>query len=338
MSSGIKIAIPDHQISTNDIEQLRANAEFVKELFESPTMKPSTRRNLKSDWASWLSFIENDVGMGVFAGLSLDQQLRPLKGYCEHLVSKKLKAITIRRRLSGLSTILRLLGINDGVTGNPRFVFYKKSLLQNIAEPSGQAKPFRKDDLASSLSASGSDSIRLKRAVLLVQLGFDSLCRGSELVAIRQDDIVFNDDGTARLFVRKSKGDQMAIGSYRALSKTTANRIREWIVLANKAGRFEYLLSPVSSQSNAIRRLNADSVEKPITYNSVLADIKLFDPDFSMHSTRVGSLLELVKNQAKDYAIQLAGGWKSSAMIAYYARELNVEEGAMRQLFDRLGR
>lgn len=338
MSSFHTMTIHDHQISTADIERLRANAEFVQSLFDSPSMKPSTRRNLKSDWVSWLSFIENDIGMGAFAAMSIDQQLVPLKAYLEHLVSKKLKAITIRRRLAGLSTILRLLGVNDGVTGNPRFAFFKKQLLQSIATPSSQAKPFRKDDLASSLGAAESNSIRLKRAVLLVQLGFDTLCRSSELVELRQSDIVIKDDGSALAYVRRSKNDQIAIGSYRALSNTTAKLVKEWIVLANRAGRYEYLLCPVSSHSNAIRRLKAKTKEAPLTYNVVLGDIKLFGQEFSMHSTRVGSLLELVSNKINDYAIQLAGGWKTSTMISYYARELNVEEGAMRELFAKLGR
>lgn len=332
---------PGHPALGHDpaLAKIQANATFIKDIFDSPTMKISTKKNLRSDWASWLRYIENDIGMGVFSTLSYDEQLAPLMGYCQYLVDKKLKAITVRRRLAGLSTMLRLLGIHDGVTGNPRFSFYAKNLLQTIATPSTQAKPIDQTLLQDSLKAAGEcQNIKLIRAALVVQLGFDTLCRASEMVQIRQRDVRFKPDGSGVIFISRSKSDQAAIGSYRAVSATTGKLIQEWITRARTAGRTEFLLCPVSAHSNAIRRLKRDHVESPIGYSSVLSDIKMFGDAYSVHSTRVGGLLAMVSHGARDYQIQLAGGWKSSAMIAYYSREMNVEEGAMRDLFEKMGR
>lgn len=317
----------------------QANAKFIKDIFDSPNMKANTRKNLKADWVSWLRFIEADIGMNVFSTYSMDQQLAPLMAYCQYLVDRNLKANSIRRRLAGLSSMLRLLGINDGVTGNPRFKFFAKNLLEARAVPSEQATPIDKAILDESLKmAFDSQNIKLIRAAVIVQLGFDSLCRASELMAVRQSDIRFNPDGSGVLFVRRSKSDQVALGSYRAFSATAGALIKKWIKMARLAGREEYLLCPVSAHSNAITRRNREIPETPIGYSSVLSDIKLFGSKYTAHSTRVGGLLALVKNGAKDYQIQLAGGWKSSTMIAHYSRELNVEEGAMRELFESMGR
>ena len=320
----------------------QANAKFIKDIFDSPNMKASTRKNLRSDWMSWLRFIEADIGMHVFTTLSMDEQLSPLMDYCQYLVDRKLKSISVRRRLSGLSTMLRLLGVNDGVTGNPRFAFYAKNLLQSIATPSEQAQPIGNELLEQSLKmALDSQNIKLLRAALIVQLGFDTLCRASEMIEIRQSDVRIKPDGVGVIFVRRSKSDQAAIGSYRAFSATTGALLQKWMKLAQLAGRDEYLLCPVSAHSNAIRRRKRDEDEKPETpigYSSVLSDIKMFGNEYSVHSTRVGGLLALVKNGANDYQVQLAGGWKSSTMIAYYSREQNVEEGAMRDLFAKMGR
>lgn len=317
----------------------QANAKFIKDIFDSPNMKASTRKNLKADWVSWLRFIESDIGMNVFSTYSMDQQLAPLMAYCQYLVDRKLKANSIRRRLAGLSSMLRLLGVNDGVTGNPRFKFFAKNLLESRAVPSEQATPIDNALLEESLKkASDSQNIKLFRAAMIVQLGFDSLCRASELISVRQSDVRFNTDGSGVIFVRRSKSDQIAIGSYRAFSATTGTLLKKWMKMAQIAGRQEYLLCPVSAHSNSITRRNPEIPETPIGYSSVLSDIKMFGAEYSVHSTRVGGLLAMVMNGARDYQIQLAGGWKSSTMIAYYSRELNVEEGAMRSLFEKLGR
>lgn len=340
MNSNFDIALTGTTEKDNKEARIKANAKFVADIFDSPGMKVSSKRNLKSDWVSWMSFIEdlNNIGMAAFAMLHSDDQLDTLIAYTQFLVSRGLKSVSIRRRLSGLSSILRLLGVDDGVTQNHRFVFYKKNLLETIGQPSRQAKPVQLDDLARATQLPASGNIKLLRATLVIQLGFDSLCRGSEIAALRQEDVKFKEDGSAVIFIRRSKSDQAAIGAYRAISATTGKLLKQWIELAQLAGRTKYVLCPVSSHSNKIRRLKPGKQETAIGYTSLLSDIKAIDPRFSVHSTRVGALQTLVKNKAQTYEIQLAGGWKSPAMITHYARELNVEDGAMRTLFNKLGR
>lgn len=345
MSSLTVIDLPEMQPTATALAQVYENSEFVKQIFDSGHMKESTRKNLSSDWRCWMSFITTNVGMDRFALMTMDEQLPVLMDYANWLVDKAVKANTMRRRFAGLSKMLRLLGIHDGVTGNPRFDFFKSNLLSSLATPSKQAEPFPADYvLKLAKSVTSTDSIKLIRANLIVQIAHDTLCRASELAAIHQSDIKFRPAGDAQVFIRKSKSDQAAIGSFRALSKTATKLVREWIVLANRAGRTTYLLCPISAHSNAIRRLaNSDipgekEVEKPISYNSILDAFKLFGSEFSAHSTRVGGVLELAKKKKPDYMVQQAGGWKSSQMISYYSRMLDVEDGVMRELFEEQGR
>lgn len=269
-----------------------------------------------------------------------EQQMTSLRGYVEHLLGKDLKGSTIKKHIAGLSNILKLLGVPNGC-GNPLFRFYLKTTLQSVAKPAGQANPIRLDMVNSVLNETDIESnIRAFRAAVIVQLAYDTLCRASELVELRQSDIVFKANGTATVFIRRSKNDQAAIGGYRYASRTTVTLLKRWITMANEAGRFDYLLSPVSSHSNKIRKLKPGKLERTIGYSRLLGDIKLlFGENYSAHSTRVGSLLDLVSSpDIKDVEVQLAGGWKSSTMVAYYSRENAAENGAMAKMSKQNGR
>ena len=53
----------------------------------------------------------------------------------------------------------------------------------------------------------------------------------------------------------------------------------------------------------------------------------------SSHSGRRGLASELVRRGASTTAVQLAGGWRSAAMVARYASAVEVEDGAVARLF-----
>jgi integrase len=320
------------------LQDLTASAEFVSKMMNSEHVPKNMRKNFFSDWRSWESFINERGGMAAFlAHPDPARQLPTLQSYVKSLIDKGLKASTIKRLIYGLSTALKLLGVPDG-TSTSLFRFYLNSTLKALAQPAKQATPMQwqmVNAIRDSVDPKG--DIKLFRAALIIQIGYDTLCRGSELVAVKQADITFNDNGTGKLFVSRSKSDQAAIGAYRMLTKSSVLMIKQWIAMANAAGRYEYLLCPVSADSNAIRKLKKDSVEKPIGYSRLLADIKMFG-DFTAHSTRVGAALDLLAHNQSTTHVQLAGGWKGSAMIAYYNRKAEVEDGAVAKVSTIIGR
>lgn len=312
------------------MNSIRSNADFFAKVLNASS--DNARKNFKADWVAWSSWIELNGGMERFAA-DPDGQLNLLIGYADYLAGKGLKAQTIRRRLSGLSSILKILEVDAGVS-SAKFKFYTKNLLQTLSSPSKQAEPLSFEKLSQITLMDYRKNIRTFRAVVLVKVAFDSLCRASELSDIRQSNIRFNKDGTGTLFVRKSKNDQAAIGSYRFLSKSTMMLVNEWVELAKAAGRTKFLFGQVSAHSNAIRKIKPDGVEKPISYNSILGAMKEFGSEFSAHSTRVGALLELLNKGYREYDIQMAGGWKSTAMISYYGRSTEVSSGAMARFWE----
>lgn len=306
--------------------ELRRNAEFFSKVLGISSR--NTQRNFKSDWNAWETWISKNGGMESFLTMD-DEQLNLLISYTNSMVEKGLKAITIRRRLAGLAAIMRIMEI-DGAISSSKFKFYLKTLLKTKSTPSKQAEPMRFADLcAIAENEQYRQNIKAFRGVVILKVAFDSLCRSSELQEIRQCDIRENANGSGSLLVKKSKNDQAAIGSYRYLSKSTMKLVKEWMMLARAAGRKDFLFCPVSSHSNAIRKLKPGKQERAIGYSSILSDIKFFGREFSAHSTRVGALLELLKRGEREYEIQMAGGWKSTSMISYYGRSSAVGSGAM---------
>ena len=343
MSSTLTLAISDQQVER--LQQIKNNADRIRELLESPYIKPIKRKNFLDDWKAWSSFIECEPGgmTRFFSIPTANGQASVLQSYVHHLLKSGLKASSVRRRLNGLSTIFRLLEVPDGCR-YPLFAFFLKTTLEAVATPAEQAPAMQVGTVNSIRDSADPNGEILKfRAALIVQLAYDTVCRGSELLEMRQADITYHKDGTGLIFIRRSKSDQMAIGTYRSISRSTVAMLKIWLKKVNSVGRFEYVLCPVHAKSNMVRKLNKDpkkptSIEKPIAYRRLLSDIKLFGAHYSAHSTRVGAVLDMIAEEKPTTKIQLAGGWKSPSMIGYYGRKSQAKSGAMAELAEKFGR
>jgi site-specific recombinase XerD len=71
------------------------------------------------------------------------------------------------------------------------------------------------------------DTVRTARDLMglrdrvLLSVGFDTLCRRSELVAIRQD-LTRNGNGTYSVLVRRAKNDQVGLAAQRICQRMRA--------------------------------------------------------------------------------------------------------------------
>jgi integrase len=83
------------------------------------------------------------------------------------------------------------------------------------------------------MSAAASDNLRRKRDEALLLLGYDSLCRRTELLSLKIEDIVHDDRGIPTLIrLRKSKTDQEAVGKVIRITPKTPGAIKNWINVA----------------------------------------------------------------------------------------------------------
>ena len=121
-------------------------------------------------------------------------------------------------------------------------------------------------------------------------------------------------------------------------------RVRVRASKANAAGRREdlrLLVGPFARAADALRTAEepaaADRVV-PLSPHQVNRRIQVLAAAIglegvSSHSGRRGLASELVRRGASTTAVQLAGGWRSAAMVARYASAVAVEDVAVARLF-----
>jgi integrase len=219
-----------------------------------------------------------------------------------------------------------------------------------IAAPMPSASPSGDDTPAKPMPAH-KRAIELRDA-LFVAMAYDLMARGSEMVALRWDDIEFEspDHGHGAIIeIRRSKTDQTGRGDQKYLQAPTVQLLHAWRemrfatvdllwdegqaqLLANpfifhRIPRYK-VLAPMPARQSAADRwdggLNVREADRIIK--------RAAGAEFSSHSTRVGATQDLTRSNASLAYIMQEGRWKSPAMPARYAaKELAAKAGAQRR-------
>jgi integrase len=255
---------------------------------------------------------------------------------------------TVRRYLSTLSTLHRLLDVPD-----PTKAAVVRNTLKARARRSGgqvQAAPLRWAEVEAIGGILPDDLAGLRDKTLLA-VAHNTLARRAELVALRP-----------------TKTDLEAEQDFRFLSPRTTALVRAWLA---RSGLREGPLFPrmqcngaacISNGKRGVeravlphgRRLSAAQVNVIVK----LAVARLgeargeltvgeggpterqrallaYARDYSGHSLRVGAAQDMAAVGIGTAAILQAGGWKDERMVRRYIRKLGALEGGMAQFFGR---
>lgn len=189
---------------------------------------------------------------------------------------------------------------------------------KNYGKPSKQAPPICRKDIIDAVSRMGTSRRHIRdKAVLLVAA--DSWCRSSELAALRMQDMVLQDDGSAILHIVRSKTDRFSVGGFAYLSREAVTAVQQWKELAK--------LTPpepmfITSYDNGCRKPLLS-----VTYTQILRRAT-GRKDISSHSTRVGGVHDAMKIGCDMASIILSGRWKSAEMPARYGSQYLVGQSA----------
>ena len=159
----------------------------------------------------------------------------------------------------------------------------------------------------------------------IIALGYDILARRSELVALLNSDVVFREDGTARVTIRRSKSDPFGSERIAFTSHVTATLLADW--LSWRGDTSDYLFCPIHQFLPLDRGLNPSAIKRVIKKAAKNAGFSKADvAAFSGHSMRVGAAQDLLCTGHDSIAIMRAGGWKSTNVLARYLEmaEYNV--------------
>ena len=279
---------------------------------------PATIRAYRADFAAFIEFCES-LELDVWPASPETVAL-----FVEKLSDGRLKSASIRRSVAGISTIYRLNRMPDP-TKDPEVLIAMRRMHRKLGREARQAKAINQPCLEKVLAATGNDLRGIRDRVLLL-LGYDTLCRRSELVSLKIDDIEERWVGEkTRILIRlrKSKTDQHRSGRFLTITERTQAAIEDWLEATGLHSG--YLLRGVDNGGKVTEDLKAGQVNR--IYKRLAKEAKLdqsFIKGVSGHSLRVGAAQDLLHSGASMPIIMNRGRWSKTDTVMRYLEYAEV--------------
>jgi integrase/recombinase XerD len=222
-------------------------------------------------------------------------------------------ARTVRRHLIAVGMLHRLNGVSDPTTGHDVTLALRR-LARARRLPPRQARGLAHAELQSMLAAMPRNLVGRRDAAMLA-LGYEILGRRAEVVALRDTDLEFRENGTLRVTISRSKCDQTGLGRFAYPSRGTATLVANWI--AERGCGFPFLFCPIYRGRPIGRGLHSVTVVRAMRVAAKRAGLSQHS-ELSGHSLRVGAAQELLVRGFDTVAIARAGGWRSIATLSRY--------------------
>jgi integrase/recombinase XerD len=157
----------------------------------------------------------------------------------------------------------------------------------------------------------------------LIQVGYDTLCRRSELVQLRAEDLERLGDGTAKILIRKSKTDPFGRGQFAYLSQGGVTALEAW--LARSGVTSGPIFRGIWGRKVGKQALHPRTVNRILTLAAESAGLP--EPivrRLTAHSLRVGAAQDLAVQGRSLIEIMRAGRWASTDVVSHYVRNADV--------------
>ena len=194
----------------------------------------------------------------------LPSQPTTLAAYIAHLANGKFKSSSIRLAVVAVAAIHRFNRMNDP-SKDPDVILELRKMFRKLGRHQSQAAAINQDALERLIGATD-QTLRGYRDRALLLTAYDSLCRRSELAALRVQDIAIVKTGVGiQIRLRKSKADQDAHGRWIGIGAKAQFAIEEWL----KASKIDsgYLFRGITkydtpTQEIAGAQINRSSLER----------------------------------------------------------------------------
>lgn len=245
-----------------------------------------TLRSYRSDFSAFENWCITAGGTAVPADPST------VAGYLD-AHQDLLKPSTLRRRVCAIRKIHRLCSVTDPTEDEAVLLALRRARRRQPSRPS-QALGITAT-LRNQLFDVCSDDLIGHRDKVLVSVGFDTLCRRGELVALSVGDFTLNARGCFTVLVRRAKNDPDGAGRTSNLSADTTVLVQDWLEKA-KIERGPLLRSVYNGQTKS-RFLQPLAVTRVLKKLSARAELNSETVGkISGHSLRVGAAQQLTMN------------------------------------------
>jgi len=228
-------------------------------------------------------------------------------------MGKSLTVATIQRRVASLSSIFNLTK-STNPTKEPVVILTIKRLRRKFGKPQKQATPLTYDILIKLKNVCSDDIVGLRNKLLL-QLGYETMRRRSEICQFKFEDLHHHGNHKHALLLRHSKTDQYCQGKIIPISDELSKMILNWSLTIDQDSG--YILRSFK------RNLSTNPSFTPASINHILKTLQKqagIDQigELSGHSFRVGAALDLLDKNIPLEKIMLRGGWKSETSAMRY--------------------
>ena len=258
---------------------------------------------------------------------------RTVDAYLSSLMAAGRKRGTIDRHVASLAYWATLLELDD-----PRHSFIVKIRLEKIRRQlptrTRQAEGLRAEHLEKALTLFNPEVPRDCQDITLLFVGFETLCRQSELVAFDWGHLDKQADKSSLLDLTKSKTDQDGEGEWIYLSATTTELLLGWQAVSNPDNKMGPIFRGIYSDGKMGGRLSTRGVQR--CYKRIAKRLGLSPAVFSGHSTRVGAAQEMMERNIDSARIMLSGRWKTMAMLTRYSKKIRASRSGMADLTQQL--
>lgn len=275
---------------------------------------PATIRAYRADFERFIGWCETKGESALPATPEI------VAHFIQGLTNEAMSSAYIRRILAGVSAIHRLNRLADP-TKDPDVRLEMRRMHRKLGRASHQAcgitAPWLDKMLA--LTDASLHGIR-NRALLLV--AYEGLLRRSELISLRVEDLVFENNGEeSRIRLRRSKTDQTAQGRWLMFTPRTSRAIQAWVEASqitvgalfrgiDRTGKFSESLC--AEQVNRIYKRLARKAGLSVTPSM----------NISGHSLRVGAARDLLTSGADLAKIMAAGRWSKTDTVMRYVEQV----------------
>ena len=171
----------------------------------------------------------------------------------------------------------------------------------------------------------------------IIAVGYDTLCRRSELVGLRVEDLSKLKGGAMSILVRRAKNDPFGDGRLGYLTPETVKFLRLWLKASGVTE--SWIFRRVQSGKIGISCLHPFTVNRTI---KTMADAAGVDHSIvnqlSGHSMRVGAAQDMMTSGIGLLPVMQAGGWRSMNIVGRYVQEASVAQNGIAQLSGRAHR
>lgn len=276
---------------------------------------PSTIRAYKANFERFIQFCEKQ-GTSSLPANPFDVAI-----YIAQLTKSGLKSSSIRIAVASISSIHKLNLLNDP-TQHPEAKLEMRRMHRTLGRSSRQAYGITASLLEKMLEST-KDDLRGVRDRALLLLAYDSMCRRSELVSLKIEDIELsqrNDHNEMKIRLRKSKTDQELQGRWIKPSERSTDAITTWI---NKAKLdCGFLFRGINNSIDIASELQSSQINRIYKRLAKAATLpKEMIDRISGHSIRVGAAQDLLKSGASMPMIMNRGRWSKPDTVMRYLEE-----------------